>query len=81
MNRKSDPRALVPGIGDNRAANAPGPDDAFHIANFFSVHIGWSVFWDKRHGLWRASEDDPGSDLYEENADARRVIDYVAAHS
>jgi hypothetical protein len=60
--------------------HVPDPDDALRIASFFDIHIGWSVFWDKRHGVWRASEDDPRSDLYEENADAQTVIAYVAAH-
>jgi hypothetical protein len=59
----------------------PDPDDALRIASFFGITTGWSVFWDKRHGVWRVSEDDPNSDLYEENADARSVIDYVSAHS
>jgi hypothetical protein len=63
------------------AVNIPGSDDALRIASFFGIHIGWSVFWDKRHGVWRVSEDDPRSDLYEENADALRVIAYVATHS
>jgi hypothetical protein len=51
------------------------------IASFFGIHIGWSVFWDKVHGVWRVSEDDPSSQLYAENKDAQRVIAYVAAHS
>jgi hypothetical protein len=61
--------------------HVPDPGDALRIASFFDTHIGWSVFWDKRHGVWRASEDDPRSDLYEENADAQGVIAYVTAHS
>jgi hypothetical protein len=61
--------------------HVPDPDDALRIARFFAVHNAWSVFWDKRHGVWRASEDDPRSDLYEENADAQSVIAYVAEHS
>jgi hypothetical protein len=64
-----------------QAVKVPDPDDAVRIASFFGIHIGWSVFWDKVHGVWRVSEDDPSSDLYEENADAQRVIAYVAAHS
>ena len=32
-------------------------------------------------GFWRVSEDDPHSDLYAENADAKTVIDYMATHS
>lgn len=62
-------------------ANAPSPDDAMRVATFLGSHIGWSVFWDKRHGVWRVSEDDPNSDLYEENTDARSVIAYVSTHS
>jgi len=61
--------------------NAPKPDDVLRIADFFRIHIGWSVFWDKRHGVWRVSEDHPESDLYEENADAEKVIAYVTAHT
>jgi hypothetical protein len=61
--------------------HVPDPGDVLRIASFFGMHIGWSFFWDKRHGVWRASEDDPRSDLYEENADAQRVIAYVTAHS
>lgn len=66
---------------DNRVINAPDPDDAVRIAGFFGAHLGWSVFWDKRHGVWRVSEDDPNSELYDENADARHVIAYVSANS
>jgi hypothetical protein len=66
---------------DTAAVKLPDPDDVVRLASFFGIHIGWSVFWDKRHGVWRASEDDPRSDLYEENADAQEVIVYVAAHS
>ena len=61
--------------------NLPSPDDASRIAAFLEDHIGWSAFWDKHHGVWRVSEDDPRSDLYEENADADQVIAYMAAHS
>jgi hypothetical protein len=71
-------------VTGSRAAltvHVPDPDDAVRIASFFDIHIGWSVFWDKRHGVWRASEDDPRSDLYEENADAQKVIAYVTGHS
>jgi hypothetical protein len=63
------------------AFHVPDPDDASRMASFFGRHIGWSVFWDKRHGVWRATEDDPRSDLYEENSDAGKVIAYVTAHS
>lgn len=62
-------------------AKMPDLDGALRIASFFRIHTAWSVFWDKRDGVWRVSEDDPSSDLYEGNADARSVIAYVAAHS
>ena len=61
--------------------NLPDPDDAARMAAFVDSRAGWSVFWDKRHGVWRASEDDLSSDLYEEDTDARNVIGYIAAHT
>jgi hypothetical protein len=64
-----------------RVVNTPNADDILRIARFFGIHTGWSIFWDKRHGVWRVSEDDPRSELYEETPDARVVIAYVAAHS
>jgi anti-sigma regulatory factor (Ser/Thr protein kinase) len=57
----------------------PDHDAARQIAAFLDEHTGWSVFWDKRSGVWRVSEDDPGSELYAEDADASRVIDYMRA--
>ncbi|HET9967956.1 MAG TPA: ATP-binding protein [Streptosporangiaceae bacterium] len=57
----------------------PDRDDALRIAAFLDEHAGWSAFWDKRSGVWRVSEDDPGSELYAEDADASRVIDYMSA--
>jgi hypothetical protein len=59
----------------------PAPHDAALIAAFLDDHTEWSAFWDKVHGVWRVAEDDPRSDLYDENADARTVIAYAAAHS
>lgn len=47
----------------------PSRGASLRIASFFGSHIGWSVFWDRRHAVWRVSEDDPNSDLYEENPD------------
>lgn len=61
--------------------NIPDPDDAAQMAAFVDSRAGWSVFWDKRYGVWRASEDDPCSDLYKEDTDARNVINYITAHS
>ena len=57
----------------------PDRDAALRIAAFLGENAGWSAFWDKRFGVWRVSEDDPGSELYAEDADASRVIDYVRA--
>ncbi len=57
----------------------PDRDAARRIAAFLEEHAGWSAFWDKRSGVWRVSEDDPGSELYAADADASRVIDYVRA--
>ena len=61
--------------------NLPTPYAAACIAAFLSEHLCWSVFWDKQEGLWRAAEDDPGSDLYVEGSDADVVIRYMALHS
>jgi hypothetical protein len=44
-------------------------------------HPSWSVFWDKRQYVWRAAEDDPGSDLYAESPDLDTVISYITGHS
>jgi hypothetical protein len=59
----------------------PALDDAARIAAFLDSHTGWSAFWDKSYGVWLVTEDDPSSDLYAENADARTVIAYATAHS
>jgi hypothetical protein len=59
----------------------PSTDDALRISAFLDDYTGWSAFWDKRHGVWRVAEDDPCSGLYEEDADAGKVIAYMAAHS
>jgi hypothetical protein len=59
----------------------PDPSDAARIAESASAHTGWSIFWDKRYGVWRAAEDDPESELYAESEEAQQVIDYIAAHS
>ena len=55
----------------------PDRDAARRIAAFLDEHAGWSVFWDKWSGVWRVSEDDSGSELYAEDADAGRVIEYM----
>jgi hypothetical protein len=58
----------------------PLPADAARISRFLGDHPQWSAHWDKKHGLWRVSEDDPDSDLYAESSDADTVIGYIAAH-
>jgi hypothetical protein len=57
------------------------PYAAAQIADFLTEHPSWSVFWDKRYGLWRVAEDNPDSDLYIESSDADQVITYMRAHS
>jgi hypothetical protein len=59
----------------------PDHGDVLRVAAFLEGHPGWSAFWDKRDGVWRAAEDDPSSELYVEDADVSRVIDYMATHT
>ena len=58
----------------------PAPGDAARIGCFLRDQPRWSVYWDKKHGLWRVAEDDPDSDLYAESGDADAVIGYILAH-
>ena len=51
----------------------PDHGDVLRMTAFLEGHPGWSAFWDKRDGVWRAAEDDPSSELYVEDADASRV--------
>jgi hypothetical protein len=62
-------------------ARRPPAADAARLASFLRRHPGWSAFWDKRYGLWRVSEDDPGSALYAETPDPGAVITYITARS
>jgi hypothetical protein len=59
----------------------PSAADAARLAAFLARRPGWSAFWDKRYGLWRAAEDDPGSALYAESTDADAVISYITGCS
>ena len=63
------------------AGGSPPPGDAARLALFLRDHPCWSVFWDKRHAVWRAAEDDPGSILFAEAADVDAVISYITAHT
>jgi hypothetical protein len=58
----------------------PAPGDPARLAGFLPAQPRWSVFWDKKHGVWRAAEDDPDSELYAENPDLDTVISYITAH-
>ena len=64
-----------------RVAVLPPPADAARISRFLADHPRWSVYWDKKYGLWRVAEDDPDSDLYAESSDADSVISYIMTHS
>jgi hypothetical protein len=59
----------------------PTPEDAERLTAFLRKHPWWSVFWDKRYGLWRVAEDDPDSELYAESAYTDAVLGYMTTHS
>jgi len=59
----------------------PAPYAAAGVAAFLTEHLSRSAFWDKRHGVWRVSENDPDSGLYAVSRDADTVIRYMAANS
>jgi hypothetical protein len=64
-----------------RMAFLPPPADAARVSGFLQDHLRWSIYWDKKYGLWRVAEDDPDSDLYAESSDADTVIGYIVAHA
>jgi hypothetical protein len=59
----------------------PAPGAAARVIQVQRDHPGWSVFWDKAHGVWRVADDDPDSGLYAESSDAGTVIGYIQAHA
>jgi hypothetical protein len=59
----------------------PTPYAAAKIAAFLAEHLCWTAYWDKQHGLWRVSQDDPDSALHAASCDADAVIKYMAEHS
>ena len=63
------------------ATSLPTPYAAARIAAFLAEHLSWTAFWDKRHGIWRVSENDPDSELYAVSRDADAVIRCMAANS
>ena len=50
-------------------------------APLLAEHLCWTPYWDKQHGLWRVSQDDPDSSLHAASRDADVVIEYMAEHS
>jgi hypothetical protein len=36
----------------------PAAGDAARLASVLRQYPRWSFFWDKRHAVWRAAEDD-----------------------
>jgi hypothetical protein len=64
-----------------RMAFLPPPADAALVSCFLADQPRWSIYWDKKYGLWRVAEDDPDSDLYAESIDADTVMGYITAHS
>ena len=63
------------------ATSLPTPYAVARIAAFLTEHLSWTAFWDKRHGVWRVSENDPDSGLYAVSRHADTVIRYMAANS
>ena len=59
----------------------PSPGDAARLAGLLREYPRWSLFWDKRYGVWRVAEDDPDSALYAESPDIDTVLGYITAHS
>jgi hypothetical protein len=70
-------------MGDRREQmmRLPAPADAVRLARVLDNHPRWSLFWDKKYGVWRAAEDDPDSALYAESRDLDTVLGYITAHS
>jgi len=82
------PAGLVPAAARDTDRYRPGtmitvppPGGAARLARFLAEHPSWSVFWDKRHRVWRAAEDDPDSALFADSRDLDTVLGYVTAHS
>ena len=59
----------------------PGRTAVARLARVLEEYPGWSVFWDKACGVWRAAENDPRSALHAESPDLDMVISYITAHS
>jgi hypothetical protein len=74
---------LTPATRDDPGATPgpPQPQDAARVIWVLRDHPSWSVFWDKRFGVWRVADDDPDSGLYAASSDASTVIAYIQANS
>jgi hypothetical protein len=70
-----------PGARPGLPPGPPDPAAAARIIRALRDHPCWSVFWDKRSGVWRAADDDPDSELYAESSDADTVISYIQANA
>jgi hypothetical protein len=57
------------------------PGQITQLTDFTRDNPQWSVFWDKRYRVFRVTEDNPDSELYEENEDPDKVLAYMAAHT
>ena len=64
--------------GEMRVTVLPPPA---RVCRFLADQPRWSIYWDKKYGLWRVAEDDPDSDLYAESSNADTVIGYIVAHA
>jgi hypothetical protein len=65
--------------GTPAVISLPAPGDAARLARVLHDHPSWSIFWDKKHAVWRAAEDDPDSPRYAETPDLAEVIAYITA--
>jgi hypothetical protein len=56
------PAGASPGpgsAGETRVTVLPPPADAARVSCFLADQPRWSIYWDKKYGLWRVAEDDP----------------------
>ena len=67
--------------GEMRMTFLPPPADAARVSCFLADQPRWSIYWDRKYGLWRVAEDDPDSELYAESSDADTMIGYIVAHA
>src|SRR2546421_12171139 len=56
----------------------PDQGDVLRMAAFLEGHPGWSAFWDKRDGVWRAGEGEAPPRPYVQDGDGRRGVAHPA---